>query len=156
MCWWNSVVKSTKRFNSVVFLQRLKTSYSVHLSQHLSWFLFGSWYRICDEQMVLFFSSNFLVIVRRNQFDVSREYLKLTSHILPNVLRRDHCRMEMLDSMGAFLWDDSDQDQRSEITWINHDQMNQWILVQNGFIGSFVPFGESKNGFLLGCLCAQS
>ena len=54
MCWWNSVVKSTKRFNSVVFLQRLKASYSVHLSQRLSWFLFGSWYRICDEQMVLF------------------------------------------------------------------------------------------------------
>ena len=75
--------------------------------------------------MVLFFSCNFLVIVRRNQFDVSREYLKLTSHILPNVLRRDHCRMEMLDSMGAFPWDDPDQDQRSEITWIMVDQMSQ-------------------------------
>ena len=136
MCWWNSVVQSTKRFNSVVFLRRLKASYSTHLSQHLSWFLFGSWYRICDEQMVLLVSCNFLVIVRRDQFDVSREYLKLTSHILPNVLRRDHCRMEMLDSMGAFLWDDRDQDQRSEITWIMVDQMSQWILVQNGFIGS--------------------
>ena len=34
-------------------------------------------------------------------------------HILPNVLRRDHWRLEMLDSMGAFLWDDPDQDQRS-------------------------------------------
>ena len=143
MCWWNSVVKSTKRFNSVVFLQRLKASYSVHLSQHLSWFLFGSWYRICDEQMVLFFSCNFLVIVRRNQFDVSREYLKLTSHILPNVLRRDHWRLEMLDSMGAFLWDDPDQDQRSEITWIMVDHMNPSILVQSGFIGSFdLPWSE--------------
>ena len=80
MCWWNSVVRSTKRFNSVVFLRRLKASYSIHLSQHLSWFLFSSWYSICDEQMVLFVSCNFLVIVRRNQFDVSREYLKLTSH----------------------------------------------------------------------------
>ena len=137
MCWWNSVVQSTKRFNSVVFLQRLKASYSIHLSQHLSWFLFSSWYTICDEQMVLFVSCNFLVIVRRDQFDVSREYVKLTSHILPNVLRRDYCRLEMLDSMGAFLWDDPDQDQRSEITWIMVDQMNQRILVQNGFIGSF-------------------
>ena len=87
--------------------------------------------------MVLFVSCNFLVIVRRDQFDVSREYVKLTSHILPNVLRRDYCRLEMLDSMGAFLWDDPDQDQRSEITWIMVDQMNQRILVQNGFIGSF-------------------
>ena len=101
MCWWNSVVQSTKRFNSVVFLQRLKASYSIHLSQHLSWFLFSSWYTICDEQMVLFVSCNFLVIVRRDQFDVSREYVKLTSHILPNVLRRDYCRLEMLDSMGC-------------------------------------------------------
>ena len=137
MCWWNSVVQSTKRFNSVVFLRRLKASYSIHLSQHLSWFLFGSWYRICDEQMVLLVSCNFLVIVRRDQFDVSREYVKLTTHILPNVLRRDHWRLEMLDSMGAFPWDDPDQDQWSQITWIMVDQMNQWILVQNGFIGSF-------------------
>ena len=137
MCWWNSVVQSTKRFNSVVFLRRLKASYSIHLSQHLSWFLFGSWYRICDEQMVLFVSCHFLVIVRRNQFDVSREYLKLPSHILPNVLRRDHWRLEMLDSMDAFLWDDPDQNQRSEIARIMVDQMSQWILVQNGFIGSF-------------------
>ena len=39
--------------------------------------------------------------------------------------------------MGAFLWGDPDQDQRSEITWIMVDQMNRWILVQSGFIGSF-------------------
>ena len=58
-------------------------------------------------------------------------------HILPNVLRRDHWRLEMLNSMCAFLWDDPYQDQQSEITWIMVDQMNQWILVQNGFIGSF-------------------
>ena len=31
-------------------------------------------------------------------------------------------------SMGcAFLWDDPDQDQWSEITWIMVDQMNRWI-----------------------------
>ena len=152
MCWWNSVVKSTKRFNSVVFLQRLKASYSVHLSQHLSWFLFGSWYRICDEQMVLFSLVTFwLSFVETSlMFRVNIwSWHHIYRHILPNVLRRDHCRMEMLDSMGAFLWYDPDQDQRSEITWIMVDQMNQWILVQNGFIGSFVPFGESKNGFLI-------
>ena len=43
---------------------------------------------------------------------------------------------------GAFLWNDPDQDQWSEITRIMVDQMNQWILVQSGFIGSFdLPFG---------------
>ena len=60
-------------------------------------------------------------------------------HILPNVLRRDHWRLEMLDSMGAFLWDDPDQ----EITWIMVDQMNRWILVRSRFIGSFdLPWSE--------------
>ena len=38
---------------------------------------------------------------------------------------------------GAFLWDDPDQDQWSEITRIMVDQKNRWILVQSGFIGSF-------------------
>ena len=38
---------------------------------------------------------------------------------------------------GAFLWDDPDQDQWSEITWIMVDQMNRWIHSGQGFIGSF-------------------
>ena len=46
-------------------------------------------------------------------------------------------------SKGAFLWDDPDQDQWSEITRIMVDQMNRWILVQSGFIGSFdLPWSE--------------
>ena len=49
----------------------------------------------------------------------------------------------MFGMMGAFLWDDPDHDQRSEITWIMVDQMNQWILVQSGFISSFdLPWSE--------------
>ena len=44
---------------------------------------------------------------------------------------------------GAFLWDDPDQDQWSEVTRIMVDQMNRWILVQNGFIASFdIPRSE--------------
>ena len=43
----------------------------------------------------------------------------------------------LAEIMGAFLWDDPDQDHWSEITWIKEDQMNRWILVQNGFISSF-------------------
>ena len=39
--------------------------------------------------------------------------------------------------MGAFLWDDSDQDQWSEITRIMVDQMNRWIHYEQGFIGLF-------------------
>ena len=31
----------------------------------------------------------------------------------------------MFGMMGTFLWDDLDHDQRSEITWIMVDQMNQ-------------------------------
>ena len=38
---------------------------------------------------------------------------------------------------GAFLWDDPDQDQWSEITRIMVDQMNRWIHSGQGFIGSF-------------------
>ena len=34
---------------------------------------------------------------------------------------------------GAFLWDDSDQDQWSKITRIMVDEMSRWILVQSGF-----------------------
>ena len=37
----------------------------------------------------------------------------------------------------AFLWDDPDQDQRSEITRIIVDQMNRWTHSGQGFIGSF-------------------
>ena len=44
---------------------------------------------------------------------------------------------------GAFLLDDPDKDQWSEITRIMVDQMNQWILVQSGFIGKFeLPWSE--------------
>ena len=51
-------------------------------------------------------------------------------------------RIEPL-SMGAFLWDDPDQDQLSEIAWIIVDQMNRWILIQSGFIGSIdLPWSE--------------
>ena len=40
-------------------------------------------------------------------------------------------------SKGAFLWDDPDQYQWSEITRIMVDQMNWWILSGQGFIGLF-------------------
>ena len=40
-------------------------------------------------------------------------------------------------SKGAFLWDDPDQYQWSEITRIMVDQMNRWIHSGQGFIGSF-------------------
>ena len=44
---------------------------------------------------------------------------------------------------GAFLWDDLDQNQWFKITRIIVDQMNWWILVQSGFIGSFdLPWFE--------------
>ena len=42
-------------------------------------------------------------------------------------------------SEGAFFKGDLDQDQWPEITWIMVDQMNRWILVQSGFIGSSDP-----------------
>ena len=42
-----------------------------------------------------------------------------------------------IESMGAFLWDDPDQDQWSDITRILLHQMNWWILTQGRFIGSF-------------------
>ena len=46
-------------------------------------------------------------------------------------------------SKGAFLWDDPDQDQWSEISRIMVDQMSRWTLVQSGFIGSFdLPWSE--------------
>ena len=151
MCWWNSVVKSTKRFNSVVFLQRLKASYSVHLSQHLSWFLFGSWYRICDEQMVLFSLVTFWLsfvetslMFRVNIWSWHHIYFLMC---FGEIIVEWKYWTPWVRSFGMIrIWD---QNQRSQITRINHDQMNQWILVQNGFIGSFVPFGESKNGFLI-------
>ena len=45
--------------------------------------------------------------------------------------------------MGAFLWDDKDQDQWTEITQFMVDQMNRWILVQSGFIGLFdLPWSQ--------------
>jgi len=46
-------------------------------------------------------------------------------------------------SKGAFLWDYPDQDQWTVITRAMVDQMNRWILVQSGFIGSFnLPWSE--------------
>ena len=46
-----------------------------------------------------------------------------------------------MESKGAFLWDDPDQDQWSEITRIM--EMNRWIFVQSGVIGPFdVPWSR--------------
>ena len=54
--------------------------------------------------------------------------------------------LTLLKTMGAFLWDDPDQDQWSEITRIMVDQMNQWILVQSGFISSFdLPWSDPSD-----------
>ena len=54
--------------------------------------------------------------------------------------------LTLLKTKGAFLWDDPDQDQWSEITRIMVDQMNQWILVQSGFIGSFdLPWSDPSD-----------
>lgn len=39
---------------------------------------------------------------------------------------------------SVFLWDDPDQDQRSEITWIVVYQMNGCILLLAGIIGYFI------------------
>ena len=39
--------------------------------------------------------------------------------------------------MGAFLWDDPDHNQWSEIAWIMEEQMNWWIYSGQGFIGAF-------------------
>ena len=48
-----------------------------------------------------------------------------------------------LDTKGAFLGDDPDQDEWSEITRIMVDQINWWILVPSGFICSFdLPWSE--------------
>ena len=68
MCWWNSVVLNTKRFNSVLFLRRLKALYSIHPYQHLSWSLFCAWYRIWRKK-VIYVCCNFLVIVFQNHFN---------------------------------------------------------------------------------------
>ena len=68
MCWWNSVVLNTKRFNSVLFLRRLKALYSIHPYQHLSWSLFCAWYRIWRKK-VIYVCCNFLVIVFQNYFN---------------------------------------------------------------------------------------
>ena len=44
---------------------------------------------------------------------------------------------------GAFVWDDPDEDQWSEITWIMVDQMRWWIHPSQGFISSFnLPWSE--------------
>ena len=138
MCWWNSVVQSTKRFNSVLFYDVWKPHTAfIFLNTFLGFCLVHGIEFVMNKSLSLVtFWLSFVetsLMFRVNIWSWHHIY----RHILPNVLRRDHWRLEMLDSMGAFLWDDPDQDQRSEIIWIMVDQMSQWILVQNGFIGSF-------------------
>ena len=55
------------------------------------------------------------------------------------VLEHQYGRRDVMwkHSMGAFLWDDPDWDQWSEITRIMVDQMNWWIHSGQGFMGSF-------------------
>ena len=55
-------------------------------------------------------------------------------HYLPLGLRGCFLYFRM---QGAFLWDDPDQYQWSEITRIMLDQMNWWIHSGQGFIGLF-------------------
>ena len=55
----------------------------------------------------------------------------------------NQCETIIYVSMGAFPWDDPDQDQWSEITPIMVRQMNRWIHSEQGFIGSFdLPWSE--------------
>ena len=63
MCWWNSVVLNTKRFNSVLFSRRLKSLCSIH-----SWSMFRAWYRIWRKK-VTHICCNFLVIVFPDHFN---------------------------------------------------------------------------------------
>ena len=63
MCWWNSVVLNTKRFNNVLFSRRLKSLCSIH-----SWSLFCAWYRIWRTK-VIYVCCNSLVIVFRDHFN---------------------------------------------------------------------------------------
>ena len=60
---------------------------------------------------------------------------------LNNGLNTESSKVSIKGILGAFLG--HDQDQWSEITPIILDQMNQWILVQGGFIGLFdLPWSE--------------
>ena len=60
---------------------------------------------------------------------------------LNNDLNTESSKVSIKGLLGAFHW--GNQDQRSEITPIILDQMNQWILVKSGFIGSFdLPWSE--------------
>ena len=50
---------------------------------------------------------------------------------------------ELTAKQGAFFWDDSGQDQWSQITRIMLDQMNRLIHSRQGFIGSLdLPWSE--------------
>ena len=140
MCWWNSVVQSTKRFNSVLFYDVWKPHTAfIFLNTFLGFCLVHGIELVMNKWFYFSLVTFWLSFVETSfMFRVNIwSWHHIYRHILPNVLRWDHWRLEMMDSMGAFLWDDPDQNHWSEITWIMVDQMNQWILVQNGFIGSF-------------------
>ena len=67
-------------------------------------------------------------------------WTKIPGGVLPYICLISIDRLLLL---GAFLWDDPDGDQWSEITRIMADQMIRWICVQSGLIGSFdLPWSE--------------
>ena len=71
-------------------------------------------------------------------------WTKIPGGVLPYICLISIDRLLVL---GAFLWDDLDEDQWSQITRIMADQMIRWILVQSGFIGSFdLPWSECLKG----------
>ena len=70
--------------------------------------------------------------------------IEMKGQVIYHFLAKNKLHVKLLcSSLGLFLWDVPHQYQCSEITWIMVDQMNRWILVQSGFIGSFdLPWSE--------------
>ena len=72
-----------------------------------------------------------------SQFFTIKECQKKNAMVLWTTVKSFSLHYVKSDSLGAFLWDDPDQNQWSEITRIMVDQMNPWIHCRQGFIGSF-------------------
>ena len=65
-------------------------------------------------------------VLYNGYFLTTKKDLLFSAIVVTNYLNEvgDFERSAVKDLGAAFLWDDPDQDQRSEITWIIVDQMN--------------------------------
>lgn len=102
-------------------------------------------YRCRNVHKIYFSKCSVIIEYKHSLLEARNNKIKIypTSQIKYIIANPTRWNIRTQQIKGAFVWDDPDEDQLSEITWIMIDQMSRWIHPSQGFISSFnLPWSE--------------